>query len=157
MKDKFKKLEQKIIESYDGELTLSTANGLFRLEIDSSKVTLSEFIHSFLYHYNNTFPTCDKNKKVTTPTGKRRSLGDIYMICRSYFPDVTLKDVLRVLCFITESRGYRSSYCYQINKRVWYYSKTKMNAVYDKNKTDEWGHRYSYYMKEFLKENEEAT
>lgn len=155
MKDKFKKLEKQILDSYPDELVLTTRDFSTTLSIDTSKITVNEFIQYFLILYNGIFITSLKNKNVIhTIENKRRSLGDVYLICRNYFPDVSLREVLKSLYFITNIQGFRTSYCYQINKRVWYYSRYGNNAVFNKGKTDEWGHRYNYYLSDFLKENE---
>ena len=157
MKDKFKKLEKEILDSYPYPLFLTNNTFSVRMVV-TSEASLEEFIKDFLVSYNNILITAIELQKdkysIHTKEGKRRSLGDIYLICRSYFPDVPLRDVLKCLCSITNTQGFRSSYCYQINKRVWYYSKYAINNVYNKGKTDEWGHRYNYYASEFLKNNE---
>ncbi len=58
--------------------------------------TLQEFLVLFFQEWNdekNTIYVDDSS--IQTETGKRRSLGDIYMICKYYYPDCTLNQVLK--------------------------------------------------------------
>ena len=86
------------------------------------------------------------DSSVQTDAGRRRSLGDIYMICKYYYPQCTLNEVLNLLYIaipeeITE--GFRTSYCNTIHKRVWYYSEGDNNAQIDH--TDEFGNSIEFY------------
>lgn len=89
------------------------------------------------------------SKGEQTEAGARRSLGDVYQLTKYYFPTVTLKQVIDLLYtelpkIITD--GFRTSYCYTINRRVWYYEGGSRNEVLNKEKTDEFGHKYNNYV-----------
>jgi hypothetical protein len=105
--------------------------------------TLKEFLIKFFTKWNHTKPTVFADSKaVQTPAAKRRSLGDIYKICKYYYPKTNLKQV-RNLLYTTlhnEVPRFRSSYCNQIHKRVWYQgSATQGAGVFDKTHADEYG------------------
>jgi len=88
---------------------------------------------------------------IQTEMGKRRSLGDIYMICKYYYPNCTLKEVIKLL-YITLldelDEGMRTSYCNIINKRVWYYDAEKGGGIYDEDDQDEYGNVFDVYLEE---------
>lgn len=120
--------------------------GLLRRRRES----LQEFLVRFFQEWNlekNTIYVDDN--AVQTAPNKRRSLGDIYMICKYYYPNCTLNEVLNLLYNVVPTvitRGYRTSYCFTINKRVWYYSENSANTVADQAHTDEFGKQYQFYL-----------
>jgi len=120
--------------------------GLLRRRRES----LQEFLIRFFQEWNlekNTIYVDDS--AVQTAPNKRRSLGDIYMICKYYYPNCTLNEVLNLLYNIIPTiitRGYRTSYCYTINKRVWYYSENIANIVSNQAQNDEFGKQYQFYL-----------
>src|ERR1017187_4138221 len=86
------------------EKLLISNNGLFRIAHIRNKhildLTLKQFIYKFLSEWNiknfvykviNSRLQCDKNR--------RRSLGDIFLICKYYYPNCTFKEV----CYILDS------------------------------------------------------
>lgn len=118
------------------------------------KEPLDIFIKTFFTKWNLNRDTIYVNTKaVQTEANKRRSLADIFMLCRYYYPECTLLDVIKVLYIkIVDTKDFRSSYCFKIQKRVWYYSKNSGTAVYNKDSKDEYGFTYNEYIK-FLNEN----
>lgn len=112
--------------------------------------TLKDFLIKFFETYNGEKNTIYvESKRVQTQTGRKRSLGDIYFICKYYFPDCTLKQVLTLLYTTLPAhygaRGFRTSYCNVINKRVWYYSSGSASQVYDIEVADEFGKKVPFY------------
>lgn len=108
--------------------------------------TLEEFLQNFFVTYNNEHPTIYvESKKEQTSVGRRRSLGDIFLICKYYYPSCNLNDVVKILfkTFPTKLKGFRSSYCYTINKRVFYYAQ-RAGALFQEN-TDEYGKTNEFY------------
>lgn len=120
--------------------------GLLRRRRES----LQEFLVRFFQEWNlekNTIYVDDS--AVQTAPNKRRSLGDIYMICKYYYPNCTLNEVLNLLYNVIPTiitRGYRTSYCFTINKRVWYYSENSANTVANQGQADEFGKNYQFYL-----------
>ena len=122
-----------------------------RLEktLRSRKESLKDFLIKFFKDYNenkNTIYVDDKS--IQTDTGRRRSLGDIFRICKYYYPECTLKDILILLYReipIIITRGFRTSYCSTIKKRVWYYDNNDNNTVANLTTKDEYGNIVSFY------------
>lgn len=150
----FKNIESKILEDFNGRT--------IRLEriLKRRRESLEDFLVSFFTHWNK-----DRNTlwvdtgEVQTPVGKRRSLGDIYMICKYYYPKCTLKDIIdllyrRLFNYFDESgeQGFRTCRCNQIMKRVWYHDPDRDTKVLNVKAYDEFGNIYNYYLKEL--ENE---
>ena len=128
-----------------------------RLEktLKNRKETVEEFLIKFFKTYNNEKNTIfvDTLAVQCTPE-KRRSLGDIYMILKYYYPDVTLNEVLNLLYNVLPVKlnpGFRTSKCSQILKRVWYYNPNGTNNIADENNSDEYSHRYSWYKERIIK------
>lgn len=132
------------------------------------KETLQEFLIKFFTRWNPEGVKADPekrkdtiftdNKEVQTEAGKRRSLGDIYMICKYYYPDMTLEELLHELYISLPNhfeQGYRTSYCNTIKKRVWYFDETRKNLFYDKTTHDEYKNPYRYYVSLFVDDEEE--
>ncbi len=117
--------------------------------------TLLSFLTDFFKDWNNEDGEIPKNTllvsdgSVQTECGKRRSLGDLFMICKYYYPTITVKHLLKLLYVDLKQElqpGFRSSRCTQINKRVWYYDVEQRNATADKTWSDEFGKRYNDYL-----------
>lgn len=81
--------------------------------------SLKEFLVDFFNKWNNEKETLYvKDKTVQTNPGKRRSFGDIFTICKYYYPNVTVRE-LRDLLYIELPElvpNYRTSTCSQIKK-----------------------------------------
>lgn len=119
------------------------------------KETLEEFLAKFFSNWNlhrDTLYVDDES--VQTPAGKRRSLGDIFMICSYYYPGCTLQTVLKLLYVTLPENdkldlGFRSSLCRRIEKRVWYFDEAKGEGLYNEDEADEWGNNVEYYLNHF--------
>lgn len=105
--------------------------------------TLEEFLIKFFNNYNNNKETLFvETKEVQTPPGKRRSIGDIYAICKYYYPTCTIRDVVNIVYNVlpTEVPRFRSSLCNQIKKRVFYQGTEDQQAeLYNTKNPDEFG------------------
>lgn len=86
--------------------------------------SLKIFLVMFFNKLNNEYNTIYyEDKKVQTPKGKRRSIADLFLISRYYFPKTKLKEVLEILYSFENSKevpNFRSSFCNQIKKRTFY-------------------------------------
>lgn len=120
------------------------------------KETLEQFIVKFFTKFNLEKDTIFVNTlEVQTSHGKRRSLGDIYMICKYYYPDVTVEEIAKIIYTNLRTHRLRSSFCYNVKKRVWYYSETAESNVYDEDVADEYGHKWKYYIDKLNSTDEE--
>lgn len=163
----FQAIEDRIWEYFHDELEIAGEEGLngSPIRLEKTKKVRRENLHNFLIKFfeewNNEKNTVwadsvvevDPNDKIQTPIGKKRSLGDIFMICKYYYPQVTLKEVIIELYrelpnYFDETKpGFRSCVCSQINKRVWWYNlATNENNVGQKTTNDEFGKPYRFYL-----------
>ncbi|MFA9239461.1 MAG: hypothetical protein ACEQSQ_06170 [Candidatus Paceibacteria bacterium] len=71
----------------------------------------------------------------------RRSFGDLVLICKTYFPETTEKEVAKTLFELNNEIGVRASYCHTINKLVF------LKSVYDKGQGLDCNLKYSYFNK----------
>lgn len=51
--------------------------------------------------------------------GRRRSLGDTFLICKTYYPDCTLKEIHSLMTSMRGIGGLYSRYCIGVRRRVW--------------------------------------
>ena len=111
--------------------------------------SIAEFLEKFITSWNLKRATLYANDgTVQTEPDKRRSLGDIFLICRYYYPTCTLKEVANALyntlpTMITP--GFRTSICSTIHKRVWYYDEEQENGVMNSGGGDEFGKTASWW------------
>lgn len=98
----------------------------FKLEKEVPSENLSslkEFIKWFIdsanaYGSNGTIYV--HNNESQCRPGANRSTGDIFILCRYYFPDCTLEDVIFHLVELNETKLIETLHCGDIDKRVWY-------------------------------------
>lgn len=134
------------------QVILSKNTRPFRLErlLKRRTETLQEFLERFFEQWNKDRDTIFvDDESVQTEMDKRRSLGDIYMISKYYYPNCTLNEVLNLLYnVLPESmpEGFRTSYCFTINKRVWYFDDEEETGQFDKTQSDEFGKQYNFYL-----------
>lgn len=109
--------------------------------------TLEEFITNFIAKYNNAYNTTYvSNGQVQTEAGRRRSLGDIYMLSKHYYPECNLHDVIKFLYITgpTTIKALGSLKCGTINKRVWWlFGSPRFD---DKGVADEYGYTFQQYI-----------
>lgn len=84
------------------------------------KPLLSTFIKKFFIDYNYNYETVNKNNKVICATGRRRSLGDIYLICKHYYPNCTIIEVFKELVALLNLGNINTQKCSNIRKYVFY-------------------------------------
>jgi len=108
---------------------------------------LKIFIRKFFEDYNNRFLTIDVDtREELCGLNKRRSIGDIFMICHYYFPRIKLQRVFDILSeYCNEREGWRSSFCYTIRKRVFYYNEIRARGIFNLNLKDEYGWKWIDY------------
>jgi hypothetical protein len=108
---------------------------------------IENFFEEFFIRWNETKPTIYvNNHHIQTDISKRRSLGDIYLICRYYYPKVRLRDVVKLLYTSTTTiKGFRTSYCNQMKRRAFYINVKKGAGIYDPETKDEYGNTWNFY------------
>jgi len=111
--------------------------GLFK----NRKEPLEDFLVKFFNKWNEERSTLYSTKnEVQTPPGKRRSIGDIYSICKYYYPNCTIREVSDIVYNKLTGKvpNFRSSLCSMIKKRVFYKGlPAQVSCFYDTEKKDE--------------------
>ena len=89
--------------------------------INSRHSTFHDFIFQFFIQYNNECNTIHSdNLKMICDTNRRRSLHDIYLITKYYYPEVTFIDIIKRILSLLKIGVIRGSYCSTVNKYVFY-------------------------------------
>lgn len=110
------------------------------------KETPLEFLYSFLTDWNERFPTIFLDGSVQTPPSKRRSMDDLWMIMKYYYPTLTFKEFCQILYIdIHTFPRIRTSPCSIIRKRVFYHN-GRESAIYDRNLKDQHGFKFKDYI-----------
>ncbi len=132
----FSELEAKIESSFVGmEIKLHSSF------INSNK-TIEEFVVNFFKEYNSKYTTTyTKNVAEQCTTGRRRSLGDVYMITKFYFPECTLLDIIELMYGKLWGVN-KSQFCSAVKKRVF---RRDTSQFYSLDTKDEYGNLPSYY------------
>lgn len=109
--------------------------------------SMEDFVYKFFTEWNLDRNTIFVDRSVQTEAGKRRSLGDIFMIVRYYYSSAKLEDVVKILHEVLPKRltGFRTSYCRNVKKRMFYYRPEVSNGIFDKAVEDEYGNLYGDY------------
>lgn len=107
-------------------------NGILKLSFlkqeDVKDLSLEQFIIKFFKEWNstkNTYYTSPK-KGLQTEYGRNRSTGDMFRICKYYYPKCTFIEVLKIMDNLPNRVGVTCNICGTINKRV-YYKDNRMN------------------------------
>lgn len=88
-----------------------------KLKIPYENVTT--FLYYFLIKHNSEFNTYHGNYFVCG-VNRRRSIHDLYLISKNYFPTLTLEELILALNDLIENRQICTQYCTTINKYVFY-------------------------------------
>ena len=80
-----------------------------------------KFILRFLRNINNEYYTVDsKTNRVTCRLGARRSIKDIYLIVKYYFPEITFEQVLEDIVTLYNQDFINGSFCSDVRLYVFY-------------------------------------
>ena len=114
------KLGNSVMSSYDlnrinpQDLNIEGFKHLFK-EYDK------KFILRFLRNMNNEYYTVDsKTNRVTCRLGARRSIKDIYLIVKYYFPEITFEQVLKDIVILYNHQLINGSFCSDVRLYVFY-------------------------------------
>ena len=110
----------------------------------NSSLTIEQWLRKFLNELNYEKDTLNANEEIDTSAGRRRSLGDIYRIARTYYPKLKLKELASTLYSIRNEFHY--SFCNTIKKQVFYSEKDSANRQ-EFNHEDEYGRTLESYTK----------
>ena len=80
-----------------------------------------KFILRFLRNMNNEYYTVNsKTNRVTCRLGARRSIKDIYLIVKYYFPEITFEQVLEDIVRLYNEQFINGSFCNDVRFYVFY-------------------------------------
>lgn len=88
--------------------------------ITSSHSKFEDFILVFFKKYNNECNTLNIHGRHICDTNRRRSLHDIYLITKYYYPEVTFIDIIKTILSLLKIGIICGSYCSTVNKYVFY-------------------------------------
>lgn len=95
------------------------------------------FIKKFISNINNNYYTVDsKTNKVTCRLGARRSIRDIYLIVKYYFPEVTFEQVLKDIVELYNAGIINGSYCSDVRLYVFYTDQISYSRNAERNLED---------------------
>ena len=126
------------------------------LKLDSFKLTkevdddLEDFIYNFLNVYNSHHATitADDETRAISSIGRHRSILDIYLISKYYFPEISLKDVMICVIKLYDEDLIVTQICSTVNRRV-FDSKEKFPdwTNYNMDDEDEFNKDFNDYRK----------
>ena len=127
LKKKRIKEVRSIIQEHGNKLLLADKEYILKHNVDNKSYinnkqdSLRLFIFEFLWDLNNIYNTYDHlNQHMICNTRRRRSLGDIFLICKHYYPECTIEDVLTILIKLLNEKDIFASWCTTINKYVFH-------------------------------------
>lgn len=130
---KLKKKVKKAIWDHQDDLFRSNGGNNYYLKdffYNVENYTLESFIILFINEYKDYYDTYEENtNRYICNRGKRRSLGDIYLICKYYFPECGIENVLKILIKLLLRGTIQGSYCNTIHKYVFYIGSNSI--IYD--------------------------
>ncbi len=92
-------------------------------QVLSENANYSDFIKKLLTDYNsNCFTFSNKNNNQICDNNRRRSMYDIYLITKHYYPEVTFEEIVKCLILYVTIKGLKTSYCTTVKKYVFYRS-----------------------------------
>lgn len=126
----------KILDNH--EKRLFSGEPFYKLEgFANPHDSLEDFVKSFVLSYRHHYCTINALGNIICYPGKRRSIGDIFLICKYYYPGCTLQQVLGILVGLLEDNKISGGWCSTINKFVFHYDSSNYgidNRVeYDSN------------------------
>lgn len=80
--------------------------------------SVEELLRGFFLLNVNHLTITDKCH-IDTTAGRRRSIGDIYRVCKTYSPNVRLEEIQDGLLDLCATRSVGGLICPDIRKRVW--------------------------------------
>jgi len=116
------------------------------------KETIREFLIKFFTEWNSEKETIYvESGETQTEHAKRRSMGDVYRICKYYYPKCTFKIIKDIVIDLFPQNQlneevidtFRTSYCDTINKRVFYVEEGSFTEICNKTTHNEYGFTWS--------------
>jgi len=123
-KKEVSKILQKYADRYEKHVGPLYFDKTQREDMNSYSVNLTSFLVYSFFYLNGERDTIGLTSSnipyVQCLKRKRRSLGDIYLICKYYYPNTNIEDVLRILIRMLVDKRIKASYCTNIHKYVFH-------------------------------------
>ncbi len=97
--------------------------GINRIIINRRLAKGSDIIYRILYLSYTHGTIYTHNNKVQCCNGCRRSQGDLFLLARHYYPEITFEKVRSWLAELIKEGKISANFCRNINKRVFYIAK----------------------------------
>lgn len=114
---------KKILHTYEVDLSMKYDHFCIKDNNNINKVDIpnySIFIYNYITTYRILYDTTYANGTPQCSANKRRSLGDIFLITRYYYPHITIPDIIEVLVSLLRTQQIGASYCNTIHKYVFH-------------------------------------
>jgi len=110
-----------LILEYGNNLEKRTL-GTYKFENYKHKknIKLEDFMFDYFFKLNSSQHTLDWRGLIQCEENKRRSLSDIYLICKTYYPDCNILQILQILIALYYTRKICFQKCNQIGKYVFF-------------------------------------
>lgn len=96
-------------------------NGRVLVQNDFYYHSVNDFVKHFIKSYRNGYNTHSlSNETLYCNIGRRRSLGDIYKLCKHYIPKTTLEKVIKAVIIYTQDGTFSHQRCSTIQKYVFH-------------------------------------
>lgn len=119
------------------ETSLLKEDPLFIKNYENEFPDFKNFIANLIFILNTHY-TLDHLNNVYCNPNKLRSLGDLFLITKQYFPEITLKEVMKELAFNVVEKIYTVIWCPDIKKRV-FFKTCMLQGSFDTDKTIYYG------------------
>ncbi len=90
----------------------------YKLKLDLHPTSLAGVIYYMVFNYQPTFTLRDNN--LQCPGARKRSVEDVFRVCKSYCDNITLKQVKKAMDKLVTSGKMARNYCYIVQKMVHY-------------------------------------
>lgn len=94
--------------TYDNIFTLHIKRHKF---IPDHDMSIDMFVKNFLLAYRNVYSTDRNGDPYYCTCYRRRSLTDIYGLCKNYYPNCTIDEVVMILIKLLDEKIIVGSYC----------------------------------------------
>lgn len=110
--------------------------------VHNPKIPVKEFIENHLFNLVKDHTTIYEDGQYQTGTGRSRSLGDLWLITKYYYPSISLKRFRNILYSLTGLVGH---YCSTVNKRVYRLSEDNWKLFVSDKEDAKFIKRFSAY------------
>lgn len=106
-------------------------------------ISVKDFVYNFITEWNGKYHTVYiSNGQTQCGPGRRRTVGDTFLITKFYLPQAELKDVLNILRHYVTVGEFSVDVCSQIERRVYFKRVNQAQTKTDMESRDEFGWQF---------------